>query len=274
MRLRSPTIGVTLALLFVASPSSADSFDSWSRIREIQLSQAMMDEHTSIIAAYQDLIKHLPSSDPVRSQALYELGRIRYQQGDLTAARARLKECVRKGSSRSPCLELLSTLELVDAAITKLPTRWDFNQAHGFVRPWSAPEGGSIRVTEVESNSRLEWSAVVHSQERDRLHLALNLAGAKPEGVAFTANPSVFDGYLQVIASDVNGVNWYSDPLYIPKDSVITVDAKFDSLRSPGARSSSLVPALLNQITIEDVTSSHSLDRGTNLWLLDDFSLY
>lgn len=264
---------IVLSFLF-SSSAFADSFDSWSRLREIQLSQAMMDDTNTVVLAYQELIKNLPSEDPVRPQALFELGRVRYHQGDIKAARSRLKECVRKGISRSPCLELLSAIELKETAITELPTLWDFDADHGFMRPWSSPEGGSIRVASTADNQQLEWTSIVHSQERDRLITGVNLDNEKPTGVSFQANPTRIDGYLQIIATDVHGKNWYSEPRLFPVNQMLTVDVDFESFRSLEDHSAKLPTQLIDLITIEDITSMNSVDRGTNHWLLDDFRLY
>lgn len=216
--------------------------------------------------------------DPSRADALYWLGRLRREQGDIRGARSALID----GSSRFPdrgrFLAVIRDMELEQNAIRTLPVLWDFEaSAHGFVHPYSRDDRGRFGPqAHGEGNRALQWETKLDQrageQLGDQLQVGLDL-GAPPVMFAFYYEPEEHDAWLKVKLVDDLGRSWvWPEHLQIPADKSSAVVLRVADFVPP-TQDASLAEAGLHQFVLEDVTSLHSDAHGWGRVWLDEFQV-
>lgn len=226
---------------------------------------------------YEVLVKNLGADDPVRSEALYWLGRARYEQGEVGGARDALRECVRTGGMRSSCLELLGRIELEQGAIREIPAEWTFDRTtHGFLHPWRYADKGAIRLAPgQQGDPGLAWRTTVDARGDDQLWVGFDSPDPAPRGVRFLLWSDRIESWIRLHASDIHGRR-YSTPqsFRVPAGEMIVVDVHMDELEPEDPATPPLDPAELYRLTLQDVTAYHGAARGDNELFLDDFQVY
>jgi len=269
---------VWLAILGVAF---AQDPSDWERLHDMMLLEAADHAVDEAADGYDDLARALGPDDPARSEALYWLGRLRYEQGDVDGARTVLRECVRTGLDKARCLELLGRIELDQSSITTVPVRWTFDDTtHGVVHPWRYADKGSIRIhREGElDDPMLAWSTVVDARKDDQLVVGFASPSPTPEGVRFLLRSRDLEAYVRVQVYDTQGRRYEAAPpkavLHVPRGEMIIVDLSFDQLTSDDPAPTPFDPDAIDRLVIQDVTAFYGATTGPNELSIDDFQVY
>ncbi len=239
------------------------------------LEESMAGPSPWVEGAFIELTQQLPAGSPVRARALLSLGQTRYALDDLDGARAALRECVRTGPGRAPCLQLLGRLELELGAVRNVPVRWSFdNPDHGFVHPWSYASRGTVRIDEVGGDPALAWTTTVAAQADDQLVLGFDHPDPTPEGVRFTVHATAFDAHLRLIAFDAQGRRYTRGQFIAPVGRALEVVARFRTFEGVDPNQGALDASTLHELVIQDVTGYVARSRGQNSLIIDDFEVF
>ncbi len=250
---------------------------SWDTLYDTLLLEAADHDVGRALRTYEVLGRTLGADDPVRSEALYWLGRARYEQGEVDGARDALRECVRTGGMRASCLELLGRLELEQMSITAVPTTWTFDDpAHGFVHPWRYAHKGSIRLHETDrGDAMLAWRTTVGARSDDQLWVGFSEPSPPPRGVKFLLRSSDLRAFVRLHVVDIHGRRYSARrPVEVPAGQMVVVDVALRTLQAEDPQHPPLDPRRLHRLVVQDVTAYHGTGRGENELLLDDFQVY
>lgn len=239
----------------------------------LQQSLAGIDEQ--MVRTFEELVQAVPTGSPVRARALIALAEAHQALGQSEDARAALRECVRTGPGRQPCLQRLGQLELEHGAVRELPVHWTFDSAdHGLVHPWRYASRGSVRLEPREGDFALAWTTMVEAQSDDILVLRFDDPQPVPTGIRLSVQATAFDAQLRMIAFDVYGERFTHGQISVPVTSDTRVEVRLDSFLVAGPGQTSLDPANLYELVLQDVTGYVSRSRGSNTLLIDDFEVF
>jgi hypothetical protein len=261
-----------MLFLLLALSAHADDRTSWEALQDELLEESLGGDLKRAQRRYQGLVRNLADDDPTRGRALYWLGRTRRSMGDVSGAREALRECVRAGEVRRPCLDLLGDMEIERTAIRDVPTRWTFeDDDHGFVHPWAYADKGVIRLRRSEV---LSWVTNVDARRPDRLLVGFRDPSPQPRGARFRAQAVSTPAHLRLMLYDIDG-HGYSLPLpvAVPVGTFIDVQVDFRNLVALEGAPVRFVATRADLMVIEDVTGDYG-GSGENELLIDDFVVY
>lgn len=267
-------LGATLAALLGAAEATATEVETWERLHDALLGEAVDGLTEQVRDDYQLMSQNLSADDPARGLALYWLGRSQYALGQLTEARESLKECIRLGHSRDPCLELLGRMELERESVDEVPVHWAFDDAnHGFIHPWRYGHKGSLRIESMAGDPALAWTTKVTPQEDDQLVVGFKQPWPPPDGVRFDVTSTV-DSHLRIVIYDVFGRKYTPGPFVVRAGKTQVVNLEFSALAGFDAAQAPLDPTRIDRLVIQDVTAYLSRATGPNTLYFDDFMVY
>lgn len=253
----------------------ADDVAQWELLHDALLERSLRGVDDDVEALFEQLAQDLPAASPVRGRALLALGEARVELGDVEGARAALRECVRMGPGREPCLQLLGRVELDQGAVREIPLTWTFSEPeHGFVHPWSYAGKGSVRVEERGGDPALTWTTRVEAQSDDQLVLGFHVADEPPSGVKFTVHATAFDAHLRLVVYDVAGNRFTRGQFIAPIGRDQPIDAPVDTFQGVDDDRGALDPATIHHLVVQDVTGYVARSRGDNTLVIDDFTVY
>ncbi len=259
---------------------AGDSVVAWSELHGALLSESADGEIGQAAAEYQRIVRNAAAGDPLRTEALYWLGRARYSEGDVKGARDALREGVRTGVNRGRCLDLLDQIELDQNGIRKTPLEWNFDDpSHAFLHPWFYRDKGSIRITTApRSGPALAWETDVDKRTDDQLWLSFREPTPTARGVRFIAWSDSFEAHLRILALD-DGGRQYRVPgnktaMRVATGKPLQIDVRLDQMVSDDAEAMPLQPQHLARIIIQDATTFYSRATGPNRIVIDDFEVY
>lgn len=269
-------------LLLAAPPAAAqESQGGWEHLYDTLLLQAGDHDIDGALAGYGDLVRNLGADDPVRSAALYWLGRTRYEQGDVDGARTSLRECVRIGIEKARCLELLGHIELEQSAIRHVPVHWTFDDTtHGFVHPWRYADKGSIRIHREGDldDPMLAWRTSVDVRTDDELVVGFDNPKPPPSGVKFLLRSRDMNAYIRLRVYDIYGRQYGAAPPHtvvrVPKGQMIVVELPFDEVVGDDPDAVPFDARNIDRLVVQDVTAYHGDRTGENELTIDDFQVY
>ncbi len=245
------------------------------------LVEALDHDLPGAIAQYEDLVRNLGADDPVRSAALYRLGRARHEQGNLDGARASLRECVRIGVDKARCLELLGRIELEASAISTVPVEWRFDDTtHGFVHPWRYADKGAIRIhrDEDRDDPMLAWRTRVDVRKDDQLVVGFRSPQPAPRGLSFLLRSRDLDAHVRLQVYDVYGRRYAElgprAVVQVPQGQMVVVELAFERLRGDDPEQAPFDPRMIDRFVIQDVTAYYGDATGDNELTIDDFHVY
>lgn len=265
------------ALLVTEPAQAADEIEVWGMLAEILLIEAADGDLPRAAVAYEQLVRHLPDEDPMRAEALYHLGDVRYRQGDVDGARAALREGIRVGHNRDQCLVLLGRVELEQSAIHEVPVYWRFDgTSHGFVHPWARASRGSIHIE--EEAGALGWTTTVDARADDQLVVGFRNPQPSPRGIRLEVQSMKMDAHLRMLVYDVFGRKYTSArgavSTPVPVGETIVIDVEMASMVALDANQGPLDPQRLDRVIIQDVTGYVGRETGPNTLLIDNFEVY
>jgi hypothetical protein len=273
-------IGSALALLLGTAAWAQDNRASWEMLYDSLLLEAAHHDVDQALVTYGQLVKNLGADDPVRSEALYWLGRARYEQGEVDGAREALRECVRTGVVKGRCLELLGQIELEQSSIVSVPVRWTFDDTtHGFVHPWRYAEKGSIRIHREgdRDDPMLAWRTQVDVRGDDQLVVGFRDPDPAPQGTRFVVRSRDLDAALRLQVFDIHGrkyVAGHRAVIRVPRDKQVLVDLRFRDLEGDDPEQVPFSPSDIDRLVLQDVTAFYGGGGGENELYIDDFEVY
>lgn len=261
--------------LALAGPAAAtDDLEAWVRLYDGLLAEAADNDVDRAVRAYQDLARTLPANAPLRGVALYWQGRALDSDDDVRGAREALRECARSAWPRALCLDLLGRIELEQAAVREIPTRWTFDDvSHGFLHPWIYNQLGSIRV----EDGVMVWRTTVRPDGEDRLVLGFAEPSPAPRGIRFRVRSSAVDATLRLLVFDRHGRRYVARAEAAvhraPVGRWVVVDAPLRGLTDidDGV---GLDPAELDRVILQDESGRWGAPSAVNELLIDDFEIY
>ncbi len=218
----------------------------------------------------------ISGSSPLLPTVLYHLGEALLASGDRAGAKDALREGVRTGCARQRCLALLGRLDLEEAAIHEVPTRWTFEEGdHGFMHPWSLVERGSIHVEREGDQAALAWTTLVEVRKSDQLVVGFDNPEPMPRGIRFEASSRAMDAYIRPQLVDSTGkVYTLPDQLVVlAQGDVVKVQLPLDDFLSVEGQGP-LDASDITLLVLEDVTAFHGTQTGENVVWLDDFEVF
>lgn len=252
---------------------------SWEALHDTLLLEAADYDVEAAAQRYDQLARDLGPDDPVRSEALYWLGRALYEQGDVDDARVALRECVRSSFEKARCLKLVGQIELASNAIATVPVRWSFNDLrHGFVHPWRYATKGSIRIQqEGVTDPVLAWRTVADTRSDDQLVVGFDSPRPPPTRIRFLVRSQQLDAYLRLNVYDVFGNRYTAPPpdtvVRVPRGEMVVIDLGLDDLQGEDPGQRRFNPAQIDRLVIQDVTAYYGGGTGANELYLDDFKV-
>jgi len=244
------------------------------------LLEAVYHDVDGALVIYGNLVKNLGADDPVRSEALYWMGRARYEQGEVDGAREALRECVRIGVEKGRCLELLGRIELEQTSITSVPVRWTFDDTtHGFVHPWRYADKGAIRIHREgeRDNPMLAWHTRVDVRGDDQLVVGFRDPQPAPRGIRFQVRSSDLEAALRLQVFDIYGHKYTParrGVIRVRRGQLVLVDLQFRDLEGDDPAQVPLAPQDIDRLVIQDVTAYYGGGTGENEIYIDDFEVY
>jgi len=269
-----------LALLLGTAAQAQDNPASWEILHDSLLLEAAYHDVDGALVIYGQLVKNLGADDPVRSEALYWLGRARYEQGEVDGAREALRECVRIGIGKARCLELLGRIELEQSGIVSVPVRWTFDDTtHGFVHPWRYAAKGAIRIHREgdRDNPMLAWHTQVDVRGDDQLVVGFRDPVPPPRGLRFLVRSSELDAALRLQVFDIHGRKYvaaHRAVIRVPRGQQILVDMRFRDLEGDDPEQVRFAPKDIDHVVLQDVTAYYGGGSGENELYIDDFEVY
>lgn len=248
-------LAVVLTLAAHAGP-----VDDWLALHDALLSRSIDGDSAAMARGCQRLVHELPGGDPLRAEALYWLGESRIELGDVDGAREALREGVRTGCPRDRCLESLGQLELAEAAVRRVPTRWTFDSAdHGVVHSWRYADQGTIRLDEVSGEGALVWSTDVGVRSEDQLVVAFRKPEPEPERVLLRLQALDREARLRLVFMDVWGQAFtYGSGVVLPPGDTVDLEVRLDELTPLAEGGAPMRPGEVERLLLTDVTAYFS----------------
>lgn len=259
-----------LALWAVAA-AVADERDAWELLHDAFLDEAADGDLAAAAAQYEMLVRTLGVDDPIRTEALYDLARVRFASGNPAGARTALDEALRvAGPVRPRCLDLLAEIDIQTAAIQALPVRWTFDDPAilAIVHPRGLNDVGSALIVPLPfdaTDPALRWRTAVDARSEDRLVIGLTEGAGAVTSVKFRARAEGVPVRLAVDLVDDLGRTWgastESGGVSVPVDVWTTVEVRTADLVVGGG------PSTIERIIVRKPSSS-----GGDV-LIDDFEV-
>ncbi len=265
-----------LLLLAALTAGAADDVAAWLELHQALL-QESADGDLGAAAEYQRIVRNV--GEPLRSEALYWLGRARYTSHELPAARDALLDCVRTAPNRERCQDLVDQIELDVAGIREIPVEWTFDApGHGLLHPHIYRDKGTIRLaSNTRSGPALEWTTNIAPQSDDQLWLSFRHPEPVPRGLRFIAWSGDQPAQLRLIVIDDAGQRFGLPDqgiVQVPVTEPVLVRVPLARLDALAPEDAVLDPARIDRMILQDATSFYSRATGTNRIYLDDFEVY
>lgn len=267
-----------MLLLLALVAQAQDTRAAWEQLHDALLSESAYGEVDPATGVYEELVRSLGADDPVRARALYWLGRARYSRDDVDGAREALRECVRIGIEKAPCLALLGRIELEQSSISTVPVTWTFDDTtHGFVHPWRYADKGSIRILQGpdQADGTLAWRTRVDVRGDDQLVVGFDDPKPTPRGVMFLVRSSDLDAVLRVLVYDIYDRRFVASGsqalIRLPRGELAYVDLDLGDFTGDTGK---LDTTQIDRLVLQDVTASYGNAAGDNEIYLDDFHVY
>lgn len=263
-------------LLAALTAGAADDVATWLELHQALLHESA-DGDLGAAAEYQRIVRNV--GEPLRSEALYWLGRARYTAHDLPEARDALLECVRTAPNRERCQDLIDQIELDDAGIRELPVEWTFEgPGHGLLHPHIYRNKGTIRLArDTRSGPALEWSTQVAPQTDDQLWLSFRHPEPPPRGLRFITWTGDQPAQLRLIVFDDAGQRFglpNQGIVQVAVNEPVLVRVPLSQLEALAPEDAVLDPARIDRLILQDATAFYSRATGANRIYLDDFEVY
>lgn len=248
-----------LAIWAVAA-SVADERDGWELLHDAFLDEAADGDLVAAASQYEMLVRTLAIDDPVRTEALYDLARVRFASGNSAGARVALDEALRvAGPVRARCLDLLTEIDSQAAAIPSLPVHWTFDDPSvlAIVHPRGLSDVGSALVVPSPyelADPALRWRTAEDARSEDRLVIGIGERAGSVSSVKFRARSEGAPVRLAVDLIDDLGRTWGAanegGGVSVPVDAWTTVEVRMADLAGGGA------PSAIERIVIRKPSSS------------------
>ncbi len=266
-----PAAGLLWALATSGS-ASAQSSETWMKVSDAMLVASADGDFERAIGDLKRLLRtDLEVTDPARAEAIRWLAHTLHQVGRTDEAREVLLDGIRSGACNPGCRELFEAIEIEADSVSRLPTRWTFdNPNHGFFHQWAFQSQGSIRLDAgAAGNIALVWETMVQSRQPDRLVVGFAQMDPAPEIVGFTVTSESLQGLLQVVVDDVHGRQFGSAGVALPIGEPVQVRFLLRELASVDGQPGTLEPAFATRLYVVDRTGKAR--AGRNVLRIDDF---
>ncbi|MFT4624224.1 MAG: hypothetical protein ACI8PZ_002883 [Myxococcota bacterium] len=264
-----------MLLLALLGLAHADDRASWGDLHLALLVESADGDAASARAVYEQLVRKLPSEDPIRAEALYWLARSRWLAGD-ERARAALLEGIRTGACKERCFDLLERIELDANAITTVPIAWDFETPeHGVFHPWRYDHKGTMRLGTPpgKDESALVWSTAIDVRTEDQLVVGFSRPQPPPKQVSFRIRADPVEAWIRVFAEDGTGRTFTSGGvgMLVPVNDTLDLTIDLDRMVATDGTGDTLDPARIARLRLVDTTGFEGEGVGQNTLYLDDF---
>ena len=263
----------------------AEDLRAWQGLHEGMLIEAADGDTVRSISWYEGLIAGLPEDDPSMGELHFWLAHARYAEGDAEGARRALRIAMEDETVSKQARALLGQIDAQELRVYRLPVSYDFSGGTGhWLHAWEYGDKGSLASASPpdENDPALAWSTVVTEREVDAIRVFFepeiwsNGTPGGPEQISFRIRAGAFEANLALYAEDPEGRRYAADGKAVATTDGWTVVRVFtrqlvplDS-PNPGDR---LRPSDMASLTLLDVTSRETPDRGPNIIYLDDLSI-
>jgi len=274
-RLRRALVAAALAGLLSAGAAAA-SPEAWSALQAARVLQAVERDPLAAAAAYEVLLDQLAADHPMRGEALYWLGRARFEAGDAGRARAALQRAAAHPRSRPAARAFLGWMSLEERQIKGLPYVEGFSLGTGaLVRGWGRGADDDLRLSEGGVVGAAAWRVAVADGEEDFLALPLAPGAGRLTELSLRARAEGFDALLAVVVVDAAGKRFVSpEPLRVR--TIEWTELRVDPsalLPEDLVGGGRLDRAAVRRVELVDVTAYHSRARGQHWLFIDELSL-
>lgn len=267
-------VGALLGLL--GAGASAASPEAWSALQAARVLQAVERDPVAAAAAYEVLLDQLAEDHPMRGEALYWLGRARFETGDAARARAALQRAAAFPRTRPAARAFLGWMSLEERQVKVLPYVEGFALGTGaLVRGWGRGADDDLRLSEGGLVGAAAWRVAVADGEEDFLALPLAPGAGRLSELSLRARAEGFDALLAVVVVDATGQRFVSpEPLRVR--TIEWTELRVDPaalLPEDLVGGGRLDPTAVRRVELVDVTAYHSRARGEHWLFIDELSL-
>lgn len=210
---------------------------------------------------------------PTRQEVHYWWAFGRQEEGKTVDASDILLRSVRAGNCDRNCRILLEELEIERESIRATPSLWTFDRTdHGVFHPWTFQDRGSLTLTSGDDPSLL-WTTRPTSTRSDRLVIGFAAPKPTPSELSFGVTATRRDGWLQVVAEDIDGRRYTApESFHCAQSSPRRIRVRLAELVALDGKSpTSIQPDALWRVAIVDVQGAQH--PTAQQWLVDNLAV-
>jgi hypothetical protein len=264
---------VWLALLALGDAAATDAPAHWVDLYDALLVASADGDLEASALALRDLLRSdLEVTDAATDETVFRLGETLYALGRVDEAREALLDGRRSGTCNAACRELFETIEIEQESVTRLPTRWTFEDSdHGFFHQWAFQDTGALRLGDPGTGDAvLIWETTVQSRQPDRLVVGFSAMDPGPGVVALTVTSRTMEALLQVVVEDMAGRQFGSPGIPLAVGAPVRLRFRLDELASVDGNPGVLDPSQISRLYLVDRTG-RTRATGRNVLWIDDF---